>query len=233
MDDIVSRLDEHCRIQYVESGRERLGSLSISDIPGCARRGGYKREGLEPDHTPPSYGAAQDGSLHHNQIQDALAHIYGESYRDREREVSIALPEGGSLKGHVDGTLDVGAETILLEIKTFNAMGWRRLKANGLPPEYVEQANLYMGALGLKKAVFICRHRGYFYWKQYEISFDQDKYDRSLAKAAYIHAAPPENIPRIPVNAKGFLDWRCAYCPYLNRCWKNVEQVGKSWRPKR
>lgn len=229
-EEVVKAVMGHIESVYKEEGTARLGRLTVTDLCRCLRQAKYKLMGVAQTDTPPSIGALHDGKMYHTDLQRMFWTLFSGAFTDCEMEV--ALPNG--IKGHIDGILTIGQSRFLVEFKTVNQWGWK----SRVPLEegYRRQVNTYMGALGIERALVVFRRKEYFDMDAIEVWFDPALYDATLTDSERIlAAASAEEFARIPVEDKGALNWKCCYCPYLQKCWDGtVEQTATNkWRVKR
>ena len=209
---VVQLVKDYLQRDYLRSNKERLGRVGVTDLVRCLRQAKYKLLGTTPTDIPPSVGALYDGRMHHELLQALFKFIFGEAVGHFEQEV--VLPTG--VKGHIDGLLLDGEEQVLLEFKTMNRAGWSK---RGTPdPGYVEQANAYMGALGIERGLFVYRLKDYFEVDCYEVKFDPALYNQTIGKSGTVASTPLDGLAKYPRSEKGDIDWRCRYCPYLSEC---------------
>lgn len=128
----------------------------------------------------------------------------------------------GHLRGHLDCVVknlpEYPGEAILVDVKTANKNRFDRVVTNGMAaesPQYVAQAQGYMGLMNLKRAAYfyVCKDddRLHIEW----LEFDQVAFDQLVAKAERIIFTD-----RPPM--RGFADptdYQCRYCDHKPICW--------------
>jgi len=149
------------------------------------------------------------GDAIHEWIQRNFIYQYGDKV-EIEKWVEIEV-EGVKIRGKVDIVL---AKKKVIEIKTVKDKPIRKPDLT-----HVKQVQLYLGILGLKKAVisYFKRENG-LHLNSFEIDFDQVMYDRILDKFA-----------KVIQNRQLRTDTReCRFCPYSWTCSSYVRpQWGK------
>ena len=136
-----------------------------------------------------------------------------------EGEAIEATTANGHVVGIADGLmLDVKVngkfQNWLLEIKTANARRFRAI-TKAIPPEYINQMQLYMHLLNLPAALFfaVCKDTDEIYHRA--VDYDKDKAESLLARAEIILTAdkPP---PRV-ADTESY--YQCRVCDYREICW--------------
>lgn len=145
-------------------------------------------------------------------------------------EVSDTAPDGGQwgfvefgghFRGHIDGAVrntPYAEKTwAVLEAKTHSLKSFKELAEKGVKdakPEHWHQMNIYMGQLGMDRAMYyaVCKDddRIHTEW----LHFDQDQYDRMMGRAERIVFAS-EPLPRISEDAAWY---QCKFCDYHAQC---------------
>lgn len=141
-----------------------------------------------------------------------------------QEEVKVTV-SGQEILGHIDGRAKINGEDYLLEVKSINGMGYRRVLKGYIGKGYEAQTTAYMKALGVNKTLFIfyCKDTSHIcevifnyipeIWEQVERRF------RNVLKATAEELPDREYRP----NAKGVLPWQCSYCSAVKLCWPTHE----------
>ena len=127
----------------------------------------------------------------------------------------------GHVKGHLDGVVQGVPEApktpAVLEVKTHSMKSFNDLIANGVrksKPQHYVQMILYVGLMGLDRALYYAVAKDtddlYTEW----VHFDQDVFDANLAKAQRLidMTEPPARISEDPAH------WQCKFCTYHAAC---------------
>ena len=159
---LLADINHHINQSFLEGGKERLGSMSASDVGSCARRTAYKLKGTEATDIPPSVGSLHDGRMMHEDTQAMLAEVY-KGTKDASfygvEDTVVADFDGIKIKGHVDGIIKFGEEEYLFELKSYNNFGWK--KRRPFDTGYRMQFNTYLHALGLSHGIVLMRKKEY------------------------------------------------------------------------
>ena len=129
---------------------------------------------------------------------------------------------GGHFAGSADGICVIGKENFVIEIKTANAKNWQNVHKSGVAvekPQHYCQMQIYMGAVKLKRGIYICVNKNTDEIHAETIEFNQEEYDALVARAKSIvfSNSEPEKLTE---NAA---DYRCKQCPYWSACFENKE----------
>lgn len=118
---------------------------------------------------------------------------------DTQRPVFVAEHFGGSIDGILDGKI--------VEIKT-------HAKFNGqIPTGHIAQMQVYMGGLGIKKAIYIAWDKSANKLHQIEVEFDEERFANLCAKASMIIDSefPPQK----------FESHKCNMCEFRPLCFEH------------
>ena len=142
---------------------------------------------------------------------------------DRQREVTVPLPDGGVVVGHIDGLL---AGNVLLEVKSIHEFGFKLLTEP--KPEHVAQVTLYMAGLqaqGLNvttaQLLYISKgaSKGKDWGREFTVPFDAALLTTLLATWAEVYSYVHSH--ELPVRPAGYaqLKYPCTYCDWCTHCW--------------
>jgi len=214
--------------------------IRISQAGACPRRIQLETWGVEG--LPPWEGSERafaEGNLHEPSILEwASKNLPGAPYTifARQQEVSIAKDGEIILVGHIDGLAvaenrEPGAPyVILLEAKTLANRGFQELREKGIKeahPQYYTQVQLYLHALGLKKAYLVARNKETPKTRMWDHYYELITYDKDFVEAEikrlvelnekienHIEIDPPFNPDE---------NWQCRrpWCPYTHICHPN------------
>lgn len=159
----------------------------------------------------------ETGNREEARLLDELRAL-GITVSGEQHEVIFADGHGA---GHLDGAL-LGLEEApkawhVFECKTMNTKAFKDVVAKGVQaskPLHWAQMQAYMGLTGIERAAYfaVCKDTDEIYFER--LHFDQDEFDKLMAKAeAIVHAAePPARISEDPA-------WfECKFCPFHAQC---------------
>lgn len=120
--------------------------------------------------------------------------------------------------GIVRGVPDAPKAPHLLEVKTHNAKSFAALKKEGVKkskPIHHAQMQVYMGALGLERALYVAVEKDTDTIYTERVAFDQPEYERLVARAQRVveAAQPPARITEDPAW------YECKFCDHRAVCW--------------
>lgn len=216
MHSTVRRIYELHERRRDEKPRPYLGASTLGEP--CARRlwltfrwcGAEKFEGR-------MLRLFETGNREEARLLDELRAL-GITVSGEQHEVIFADGHGA---GHLDGAL-LGLEEApkawhVFECKTMNTKAFKDVVAKGVQaskPLHWAQMQAYMGLTGIERAAYfaVCKDTDEIYFER--LHFDQDEFDKLMAKAeAIVHAAePPARISEDPA-------WfECKFCPFHAQC---------------
>jgi len=146
----------------------------------------------------------------------------GVSWNDKSQQIGVDL--GKFLSGSVDGVIHSGLPGApktphLLEVKTSGTAPFHEVRENGVREakfQHFVQMQLYMHALGLKRALYlvVCKETDELYAERVE-------YDREIALAFIARGhwlAALNRVPDYPEWASASW-WECKMCEGWKQCW--------------
>lgn len=200
-----------------EGSDDRLGNMSISDVPYCARKTAYKLHNYAPTNRPNAPGAMEIGTVIHEAVQAWCADIFGEDFHSVEKEVVVPVDyhdprtdrmERAFIKGHCDGAL----KDAVVDFKTYRGVAWKY--RTPLKPNYYDQLQLYMRGLGMSRGVIVHICKDDLGMDETEVGYDEHRVEQLIGKMADILGAEsPEEFKRVPE-----FKWECSYCQYKDLC---------------
>lgn len=211
--DKLTRLIEKSQSHVEDETRDYIGASSIGS--DCLRKIWYEFKGTEAQEVPTkmrrtwTIGKTLEGLV----IEWlTVAGLYIENYEDTI--FSSRIPQ---FKGHVDGLINIGDTTIVLEIKTAKDASFKIFVRDGLKvwnPQYYAQIQSYMGMLGVFSAYILVLNKDNSDLSDELITFDADYYHQLEEKALMISNAviPPPRINSSP------LWFQCKQCKYNKVC---------------
>jgi hypothetical protein len=175
--------------------KNRIFASCVSKL--CELQVRYDFEGHEKKPSFIWHGCEKDtGDAIHKSIQLDVTHAFGDNV-SVEKYYRLLIDE---IK--INPKLDMEFSGVVFELKTVD-------ETPAMPRQKdVKQANFYMGASNQKKAVISYFNRKGLHLASFEINFNQDMHDKSLAM-----------IARIIRNENLKHDTRdCSFCPYGYMC---------------
>jgi len=123
--------------------------------------------------------------------------------------------------GHIDGRVVVDGTEYILEIKSINALGYKRALKGHIGYSYECQATSYMHGTGIHKTLFLfyCKDTSHLAEVVYEYKESRWKEIEQRFLNALSKDIPEREYN--PVNGK--LVWQCSYCPAVKLCWPEHE----------
>lgn len=126
----------------------------------------------------------------------------------------VAMNADGVVRGVPEG----GERWHLLEVKTHNAKSFAALKKDGVKkskPQHVAQMQVYMGALGLERALYVAVEKDTDTIYSERLHFDRAEYERLMERAQRVveAAQPPARCTEDPAW------YECKFCDHRAVCW--------------
>ena len=139
---------------------------------------------------------------------------------EQQKTLKMELP-GGSIRGHIDGVVEVRGVAHLLEIKSANESRFEELERVGYEkwnPGYSDQLQAYMGLLQICSAICVVYNKNTSHIYVERVTFDHLAFSRIVEKAELIlgsRDAPPER----PKEARNLSCDFCRWCDVKEWCW--------------
>ena len=219
---IADRLMKHMCERNEESSAERLGNMSLSDVPYCSRKTAFKLHGTLPTNRS-NPGAMEVGTAFHEVLQGWAKEVWGDSFHSVEKEVMVPVDyhdprqdrmERAFIKGHCDGVVEIDSIPYVVDFKTYRGVAWKY--RTPLKENYRDQLLLYMDALNVKGGIIVHVCKDDFGMDESIVAYDPDRVEELKDKMAEILGAEtPNEFPKKPE-----MKWECGYCPYQNICKK-------------
>ena len=126
---------------------------------------------------------------------------------------------GGLVMGNADGLMEVGPDTIGVEIKSMNDAKHKEFVKKGIKSShahYYDQMQFMMGLSGIKKFVMVAYNKNTSAYHHEYIDYDEFRF-------AYLTA----KVERVLVNdaakcSEDESDWRCRGCFKFDACWNGA-----------
>jgi hypothetical protein len=121
---------------------------------------------------------------------------------------------GGSADGVVQNLPEAPGRLHVVEFKTFNRDNFREYVKNGIPEKHKAQMQIYMGGLGLERALYMPMNKDDDDIRPVRYEFSQTMFDELIKKAHGIvfASSPPPRINDRP-------EWyECKFCPMAGVC---------------
>lgn len=142
------------------------------------------------------------------------------------KEIPVEGP-GGAYTGHTDGVVLLDGSQMLLELKSCGPRAYATLREPY--PQHIVQANLYMGALGLNKALIVYIDKANedpCLVKEFVFGFSQQSMDKTLASIElYKSSLQTKKLP-----GRTFCDTK--QCPWARHCYDDdfIRERLEAWR---
>lgn len=225
--------DEAKRQQAVPTDYFRPSSLG----GGCKRMLWYQRKGMPKDaeeRSPILIGICDSGTDRHARIQDIVAKMEGVVTLDIEDVVKEAKQAGVnsefvgwnsdhtearcknddlSIFFQADGAFKFMGRECLLEIKTINSFGFKKL--NAPKPEHLRQATCYAMGLNMKWVLFFYEDRNFTDHKLFLVEITDELKEEIRNKVDDVNNYIAEN--KLPPKEED----KCQYCLYKELCGKD------------
>ena len=228
--------------KQLDRGEEELGKLRLSNLGQCPRKIAYSIIGAEKEPlTPRARMTFLFGDII-EAVTVVLIKSAGINLHSQQKEV-----EFDGVTGHIDGIVEIDGENFLFECKSMSDYSFKDLKRNGLDNTwgYLTQANVYMEALGLDKAILVAvnKNTGHFT----EVLLPKNKHIINEAKETIqlvrnfekTRNLPPRKYDFVPEvyrrkeTGRYVLPVQCSYCAYVKTCWEGRYEVEiKGGKPK-
>jgi hypothetical protein len=215
---------------------ERAPSLRLSSIGRCLRQQAYQMLG-EPQNGKETDSRSRmvffQGDLVEMSVV-ALAMAAGCDIRDTgQAQLKVELD---GIVGHPDGTLQIGDEKLLLEVKSMSSFSFAELQRGQLEDGYRYQINAYLEALGLKRCVLVALNKDAGVLHEMIVERDPKIIEAIKERIDTLKKCSAKDLPyrSFGPDAKNFLPWQCRYCAWFKTCWPKAELVlvGKSYKLK-
>jgi CRISPR/Cas system-associated exonuclease Cas4 (RecB family) len=221
-DDLLIKLDQQ-RQNEIEESVEKIAPRNFfrgSEVGHCSRQIYYKRLG-----TPVGEMGANksyfldDGHLHQavlsGQMKKAGIKVTGEEAEMKKTFVWKGISFVVTM--HKDGTVRVGKEDELLEVKSVKEATFQdRLKTNDVSM-YYDQTQMYLFGFGYKRCKLIIVDRNNSLRLEYTIQIDKERVKSLLNKLSYIEECLQNSKPPKCDHARNSKE--CGWCPYFKMCW--------------
>jgi hypothetical protein len=213
----LSKLIEASQQHVEDEPRNYIGASSIGS--DCLRKIWYEFKGMEAEAVPTRMRRTWDiGKQLEKLIRDWLKNTgifvsdwdVGFTYKDE------VMPY---FQGHIDGTIQIGIDEYILEIKTAKDSSFKIFEKKGVKEwnsQYYAQIQAYMGMSGIHSAYILVLNKDNSDISDELVEFDAYFYGKLKEKAAMIYNAHVEP-PRINGSPLWF---QCKTCKYNKVCHK-------------
>ncbi len=128
----------------------------------------------------------------------------------------VRIPENNLVSGRVDGILKIDNERYLLEIKTIKDFGFQKLIEQGPIKAHIDQIQLYLYFLKLKKGFLLYENKDNQILKEYSVSLSLPYAEKLIFKLKRLKFLIDNDI--LPEKTKE--TWQCKNCPFREICKK-------------
>jgi hypothetical protein len=149
-------------------------------------------------------------------INDEIVPLTGKVGEKQEEYIGFAGHSKGHSDGRIEGVIEAPKTVHLLEIKTMNNKNFTNMQKVGLKnshPNYYAQAQRYMKAAGLTRALFVITNKDNEERDYIRIKFDKDFADDLSAKEREIIIATEPPFKRFNKTW-----WKCRWCNVSDVC---------------
>lgn len=221
-------------ISKEEAERVRMNPVRMSSGGHCARKIGYQMHGY-PAEPIPARGLMvfRLGDTIESEIKALIQKYCPEDYLIEYPKDPISVTINGvEVQGHVDGVIKLPSPAVL-EIKSINTLGFKRLATEGISYDYRCQATFYMKALKLQRTVFIFYDKNTSHIEQFTYEYDPKLWEEIEQRFQNVLKSEKDNLPEreFGPNEKGKLPWQCSYCSFNKDCWPEAETVFEKGKP--
>jgi len=212
------------------SSRGSSNYISVSSFFPCPYKMylTYTNQDIQ-QNTPRQILNMNDG---HDQEDQAVRRLKAAGIEVKNQQKTVVVGRS-NIKGHIDGTIEIGKEEILWEHKAMADERFREFKATRLLtfPGYMAQVQTYMGGLGLKKCFFQVKNKNNNDIEDAEIPFNVNYFNEVVA---WVDSIKLQNWVPEPLKSAN-----CVYCGI--NCFGRIidfskintlseEEVAKKWR---
>lgn len=151
----------------------------------------------------------ENGDYTHMRIMSSLFSI------GAVKAIEVALEED-IVHGRCDGIVVINNEPYVLELKSINSYGFKKLEAP--KPEHIKQLMLYLHFFKIQKGIFIYENKDNQDLKEFHISYDKEMAEKLIENFRITKHLIDENIlPPVPANID---EWECRFCDFFDECVK-------------
>ncbi len=140
------------------------------------------------------------------------------------KAIEIEIPPQEIINGRADAILNIDNEPYVLEIKSINDFGFKKLSK---PDEdHYKQIQLYMHYFKINKGIILYENKDNQELKEFKIEYDSGLVEFVLYKLKELKQNIDNNLlPKVPESIMtGSESWKCSYCPYVESCSKESEK---------
>jgi hypothetical protein len=228
VDNIIAKINEE------QKNEVRKSPIRASASGYCARKIGYQLHEYPSDPLPArSVMTFRLGDIIEAEVKSLIAKYLPADYViECPQEPCSLTIAGREIQGHVDGVIKAPVSAIL-EVKSINTMGFKRLDTEGVDYSYKCQAVFYQKAMGIPRTVFIYYDKNTSHLKQITYEFEEKIWQEVKSRWENVIASTKDKLPdrEYEPNAKGALPWNCTYCSFMNLCWKTETTFTKAGKP--
>ena len=133
--------------------------------------------------------------------------------------------------GHIDGVLELADGPALLDIKSTSTRSFTEKIKEGPGYEYSAQLNAYMDATGIHRAWLWLYNKETSHRATVPVPYDPRIVEEVKARFRRAALSTPEELPprehapkqelrKGQPTGREYLPWQCAYCAFVQLCWK-------------
>ncbi len=227
-DDLLVKLD-HQRQTEIEENVEKIAPRNFfrgSEVGHCSRQIYLKRLGTPVGEIGANKSYfLDDGHLHQavlsSEMKKAGIKVTGEEAESKKEIVWKGV--SFTVTMHKDGTVRVGDEDELLEVKSVKEAKFQELLKTNDVSAYYDQIQMYLFGYSFRRCKLLIVDRNNSLRLEYTVLRDKERITQLLDKLALIEACL-QNSKR-PKCDYARNSKECGWCPYFGMCW-GVEKGG-------
>lgn len=221
-DDLLVSLDQMKQTKIEESVLETKPRdfFRGSEVGHCSNQINFRRRGTPTGEIGVSKARfLEDGHLHQAVLSGELR-AAGIKVTGEEEESLEEINYKGitfTIRAHKDGTVRVGKEEQLLEVKSVKENRFQEILKTHDVSSYYDQIQMYMYLYQYKRCKLLIVDRNNSLRLEYTVSEDQERMKFLIRKLTQIEKDLRENKQSsrdYPRNSK-----ECGWCPYFEKCW--------------
>lgn len=221
-DDLLIHLDKR-KADDIEEATGKASARDFfrgSEVGHCSNQINFKRRGTEVKEIGVNKSRfLEDGHLHQAvlsaEFKKAGVEVIGE-----EEEAFRTLKWRGvtfKIKAHKDGSVRVGKEVQLLEVKSVKEEKFSEILKTGDVSSYYSQIQMYMYLWNYKRCKLIVVDRNNSLRQEFTIELDKEHLRDLMTKLAKIE----EDLQNNRASSRDYprTSKECGWCPYFEKCW--------------
>ncbi len=165
----------------------------------------------------------ENGDYTHMRIMSSLFSV------GAVKAIEVSLEED-IVHGRCDGIVVIDNKPYVLELKSINSFGFKKLEAP--KPEHIKQLMLYLHYFKIQGGIFLYENKDTQALKEFQISYDKEMAERLIENFRILKHMIEENI--LPPAPPDIDEWECKFCDFLDECLKKrSDNLGRKLRAER